>query len=184
MSVQFSSEGRCQRVAIPAESDRNHTDLVAAYPHKIPCAETAKRASDTRTASAGVVCDADRIAASARPRKSKIRRAISWSLSLLLGCALIMLLLSNSHLNSLFIHRAVADLRFEIKPGASPAVRFPRAGPYDRRLGYAYMPSLINRLKSRNFEIVSQAVQSPALLRFIEAGGYAVITKSLKQAWC
>ena len=85
-----------------------------------------------------------------------------------------MLLLSNTHLNSLFIHRAVADLRFEIKPGASPAVRFPRAGPYDRRLGYAYMPSLIHRLKARNFEIVRQAVQSSALLRFIEAGGYAV----------
>jgi membrane peptidoglycan carboxypeptidase len=85
-----------------------------------------------------------------------------------------LLLLSNSHLNSMFIHHAVADLRFEIKPGASPAVQFPRAGPYDRRLGYAYMPSLIHRLKARNFEIVRQAVQSPALLRFIEAGGYAV----------
>ncbi len=85
-----------------------------------------------------------------------------------------MLLFSNSHLNSLFIHRAVSDLRFEIKPGPSPAVRFPRAGPYDRRLGYAYMPSLIGHLKARNFEIVRQAVQSSALLRFIEAGGYAV----------
>ncbi len=71
-------------------------------------------------------------------------------------------------------HRAVADLRFEIKPGASPAVLFPHAGPYDRRLGYAYMPSLIQRLKARNFEIVRQAVQSSALLRFIDAVGYAV----------
>jgi membrane peptidoglycan carboxypeptidase len=114
----------------------------------------------------------DRIAGSARPRKARVRRAISWSL--LLGSALILLLLSNTHLNSMFIHHAVADLRFEIKPGASPAVRFPRAGPYDRRLGYAYMPSLIDRLKARNFEIVKQAVQSSALLRFTEAGGYAV----------
>jgi membrane peptidoglycan carboxypeptidase len=85
-----------------------------------------------------------------------------------------MLVLSNSRLNSLFIHRAVADLNFEIKPGASAAVLFPRAGPYDQRLGYAYMPSLIDRLKVRHFEIVSQAVQSSALLRFIERGGYAV----------
>jgi membrane peptidoglycan carboxypeptidase len=137
--------------------------LVVESPPKIPRAETAKRASGTR---------ADRIAASVRPRKSKIRRTIFWSL--LLGCALTMLLLSNSHLNSLFIHRAVADLRFEIKPGPSPAVRFPRAGPYDLRLGYAYMPSLIHRLQARNFEIDRQAVQSSALLRFVEAGGYAV----------
>ena len=97
-----------------------------------------------------------------------------WTLSLLLGFGLILLLLSNTRLNSLFFHRAVADLRFEIRPGASPAVLFPRAGPYDRRLGYADMPSLIQRLKARNFEIVRQAVQSSALLRFTDAVGYAV----------
>jgi membrane peptidoglycan carboxypeptidase len=93
---------------------------------------------------------------------------------LLLGCALITLLLSNTRLNSLFFHRAVTPLRFEIKPGASPAMLFPGAGPYDRRLGYAYMPSLIQRLRARNFEVVRQAVQSSALLRFIDAVGYAV----------
>ena len=132
---------------MPGGSDRDHTALVAAYPLGIPRAETEQRSPG-------------------------IRRGICWSL--LLGSALAVLLLSNAHLHSLFIHHAVADLKFEIKPGASPAVRFPLAGPYDRRLGYAYMPSLIQRLKSRNFEIVRQAVQSPALLRFIEAGGYAV----------
>ena len=126
------------------------------YADKTRRVETAKRASE------------------ARPRKSKLRRAFFWSFGLLLGCALILLVLSNSRLDSLFIHRAVADLKFEIKPGASSAVRFPRAGPYDQRLGYAYMPSFIDRLTARNFQIVNQAVQSPALLRFIEAGGYAV----------
>ncbi len=93
---------------------------------------------------------------------------------MLLACALTLLVLGNARLNALFFHRAVADLRFEIKPGESPAVLFPRAGPYDRRLGYADMPSMIHRLQARNFQIVTQAVQSPALLRFIEAGGYAV----------
>jgi membrane peptidoglycan carboxypeptidase len=157
---------------MPADSCRDRAAPVAAYPRKIPRVEEAKRASGIRTPSIGPVNEPDTIAASVRPRKSKIRRIIFWSL--LSVCALTMLLLSNSHLNSLFIHRAVADLRFEIKPGPSPAVRFPRAGPYDERLGYAYMPSLIHRLQARNFEIVRQAVQSPALLRFIEAGGYAV----------
>jgi membrane peptidoglycan carboxypeptidase len=157
---------------MPADSRWDPATPVAASPRKSPRVEEAKRASGIRTPSTGAVNDTDRVAASAQPRKSKIRRIITWSL--LLICALIMLLLSNSHLHSLFIHRAVADLRFEIKPGASTAVRFPRAGPYDQRLGYTYLPSLIHRLQARNFEIVSQAVQSPALLRFIEAGGYAV----------
>ena len=93
---------------------------------------------------------------------------------MLLGCALTVLLLSNTHLDSLFFHRAVANLSFQIKPGASPAVLFPRAGPYDRRLGYADMPSLIQHLQARNFEIVRQAVQSSALLRFTDKVGHAV----------
>ena len=93
---------------------------------------------------------------------------------MLLGCALTVLLLSNTHLDSLFFHRAVANLSFQIKPGASPAVLFPRAGPYDRRLGYADMPSLIQHLQARNFEIVRQAVQSSALLRFTDTVGHAV----------
>jgi membrane peptidoglycan carboxypeptidase len=173
MSVQFSNKGRSQRVAIPAESDREHTALLGAYPYEVPLLETAPRISGTHTPSRVVVCDADRIAASSQPRKSKFRRAL-FCLGLLLACALILLLLGIAHLDSLFIHRAVAHLKFELKPGASPAVRFPRGGPYDQRLGYAYMPSLIVRLKARNFEIVNQAVQSSALLRFIEAGGYAV----------
>jgi membrane peptidoglycan carboxypeptidase len=93
---------------------------------------------------------------------------------LLLGCALTVLLLGNTHLDSLFFHRAVANFSFQIKPGASPAVLFPRAGPYDRRLGYADMPSLIQHLQARNFEIVRQAVQSSALLRFTDRVGHAV----------
>jgi membrane peptidoglycan carboxypeptidase len=148
--------------------------LVGANPPEISGADTVQRASDTHAPSTDVEGDVDRIATSARPWKSKVRRAISWSLGLLLGCTLTLLPLSNTHLDSLFFHRAVADLRFEIKPGASPAVLFPRAGPYDRRLGYAYMPDLIHRLEARNFEIVRQAVQSSALRRFIEAGGYPV----------
>jgi membrane peptidoglycan carboxypeptidase len=93
---------------------------------------------------------------------------------LLLGCALTVLLLSNTRLDSLFFHRAVAKLSFQIKPGASAAVLFPRAGPYDHRLGYADMPSLIQHLQARNFEIVRQAVQSSALLRFTDTVGHAV----------
>ena len=120
------------------------------------------------------VDNADSVEASAGLRESRVGRAVLWSLSVLLACALIMLLLSNTYLNSLLFHRVVADLSYEIKPGVSPAVLFPHAGPYDRRLGYASMPSLIEHLKAHNFEIVSQAVQSSALLRFTDTVGHAV----------
>ena len=42
---------------------------------------------------------------------------------------------STSSLQSLFISRAVKDMTFTVEPGASAAIRFPEAGPYDRRLG-------------------------------------------------
>ena len=79
-----------------------------------------------------------------------------------------------SSLQSLFISRAVKDMAFTVEPGPSAAVRFPEAGPYDRRLGYAQLPSFIDRLAARHFVVERQARQSPLLGRFIDAGGYAV----------
>src|SRR5260370_25853675 len=79
-----------------------------------------------------------------------------------------------SSLQSLFISRAVKDMTFTVEPGLSAAIRFPEAGPYDRRPGYAQLPSFINRLSARHFVVERQAPQSPLLGRFIDAGGYAV----------
>src|SRR6267378_1998638 len=94
--------------------------------------------------------------------------------TLLLGCGLFVLLANHQQVGSLLVWRAVANLKFKVEPGPSPEMRFPQAGPYDRRLGYAELPSLIGRLAERDFEVVGQARQSPALLNFIDAGGYAV----------
>src|SRR5260370_12393306 len=77
-----------------------------------------------------------------------------------------------SSLQSLFISRAVKDMTFTVEPGPSAAIRFPEAGPYDRRLGYAQLPSFINRLSARHFVVERQARQSPLLGRFRDAGGY------------
>ena len=79
-----------------------------------------------------------------------------------------------SSLQSLFISRAVKDMTFAVEPGPSAAIRFPEAGPYDRRLGYAQLPSFIDHLAARHFVVEQQARQSPLLGRFIDAGGYAV----------
>jgi len=106
------------------------------------------------------------------PCNTRIGRAEFWSL--LLGCGLIALLANQPLLESLFVWRAVADLTFTVKPGPSPAMQFPQSGPYDQRLGYVELPSLIRRLTAREFEVARQARQSPALRNFLEAGGYAV----------
>jgi membrane peptidoglycan carboxypeptidase len=86
----------------------------------------------------------------------------------------------SSVLQSLFISRAVRDMTFAAQPGASPFIRFPKSGPYDLRLGYAQLPAMIDRLSDRHFEIERQARQSPLLMHFIRAGGYAIYHEKMQ----
>ena len=53
------------------------------------------------------------------------------------------------------------DLRYEVKPGPSPSIRFPRAGPSDERLGYHQLPGLAERLEGQGFVVSAQARMSP-----------------------
>jgi membrane peptidoglycan carboxypeptidase len=107
-----------------------------------------------------------------RPRKALILRAEFWTA--LLAVSMVLLEADEPYLQSLFVWGAVTDMTFKVEPGSSPTIRFPQSGPYDQRLGYVALPDLIKRLEDRSFEIQSQARQSPALLKFIGAGGYAV----------
>src|SRR5690606_22116594 len=47
---------------------------------------------------------------------------------------------------------------------------FPAEGPFDRRLGYAHLPQLLERLQQRNFLIAAQSRQSVALQNYAERG--------------
>src|SRR5438094_5777588 len=79
-----------------------------------------------------------------------------------------------SYLQSRLLSRWTADMNFEVRPAPSDAIRFPRWGPYDERLGYARLPSFIASLTTRHFGIARQARWSPALERFVDDGGYAI----------
>jgi membrane peptidoglycan carboxypeptidase len=106
-----------------------------------------------------------------QPRKALIRRAEFWVA--LVALAMVLVEVNLPYLQSLFAWQAASDMTFKVEAGKSPSIRFPLSGPYDQRLGYVALPTLIQRL-SRTFEIERQARQSPALLDFIQAGGYAV----------
>ena len=79
-----------------------------------------------------------------------------------------------SCVQSLVLSRLVRDMTFTPAPGPAPAAWFPNHGPYDERLGYAFLPSFTERLAQRHFVIERQARQSPGLRKFIDAGGYAI----------
>jgi membrane peptidoglycan carboxypeptidase len=112
-----------------------------------------------------------------RARKPLIARVANWTaLSgtlALLGYVLV-LEAGHSYLQSLFVSRAVEDMRFAAEAGPSSAIVFPESGPYDQRFGYVGLPSFIRKLSARSFVIDRQARQSTALREFMTAGGYAV----------
>lgn len=79
-----------------------------------------------------------------------------------------------SCVQSLVMSRLVRDMNFAPAPGPAPSPWFPSDGPYDKRLGYAFVPYFAERLTQRHFVIQTQARMSPDLRRFIDAGGYAL----------
>jgi len=79
-----------------------------------------------------------------------------------------------SYLQSRLLSRWAADMKFVVRPGPTDTIRFPEGGPYDRRLGYAQLPSFIGSLQGRHFVVTRQAQWSLALDRFVDHGGYAI----------
>lgn len=82
--------------------------------------------------------------------------------------------IDRSWMEAQIVPRLGAGLSFQIAPGPSRSVRFPRYGPYDKRLGYTQIPLMIQRLNDRNFALEAQARISPQMLHFLDLGGYAV----------
>ncbi|MGH8435762.1 MAG: transglycosylase domain-containing protein [Pseudomonas sp.] len=66
--------------------------------------------------------------------------------------------------------RYAATLSYGLQPGPSDAIHFPKDGPFDKRLGYAYMPLMLERLQQRDYLILQQARFSPAMLDYSTRG--------------
>jgi membrane peptidoglycan carboxypeptidase len=69
-----------------------------------------------------------------------------------------------------FFARLARQATYDVRPGPSPMIRFPDAGPYDKRFGYADLPAFINSLQAKQFEIALQARQSPRMMSLAEKG--------------
>ncbi|HTT78171.1 MAG TPA: transglycosylase domain-containing protein [Stellaceae bacterium] len=79
-----------------------------------------------------------------------------------------------SYLEAALFTRLDRNMRFAVEPGASPSIRFPTEGPYDRRLGYAELPQFIRSLLAHRYRIDSQARWSQDLSRFVGFGGFPI----------
>jgi membrane peptidoglycan carboxypeptidase len=79
-----------------------------------------------------------------------------------------------SRLQAFVFSRVSRDIGFEIAPGPSPAIRFPGAGPYDVRLGYARLPEILPSLESAGYAIETQARVSERFLRIVDLGFFPI----------
>jgi len=79
-----------------------------------------------------------------------------------------------SFLQSIGFSRLTEGISFTLAAGPNGEIRFPKAGPYDERLGYAQLPSFIKELSARHFVVEQQAVPSLRMRDFVRNGGYAL----------
>ena len=110
------------------------------------------------------------LAESARPRPGTVRALALWRRRLVLIPVLVAVLvlaalveIHTSSMQALVLSQLARGLTFRVEPGPSPAVNFPRSGPYDERLGYTRLPGFIDRLEAAGFHIEQQARLSPGL---------------------
>ncbi len=80
--------------------------------------------------------------------------------------------LRTSALQAYCFSKMAAKIRVRVVPGKSPSIEFPKAGPYDTRLGYVELPTFLRNLDAAGYNIEEQACFSPFLLQYTQAGFY------------
>ncbi|NDU86548.1 MAG: glycosyl transferase family 51 [Ferrovum sp.] len=72
--------------------------------------------------------------------------------------------LRSSWLQAHYFASLARRLDYKLEKGPSPSIRFPKAGPYDERLGYGRIQEYTNSLINHGFIVTEQVRMSPALL--------------------
>ncbi len=65
-------------------------------------------------------------------------------------------------------------LTFQMQPDAAPDMHYPKFGPYNERLGYAYLPYYIKALEADDFRIAAQMRTSDAYNKLLDHGIYPI----------
>jgi hypothetical protein len=99
---------------------------------------------------------------------------LRWHVLAILALAAILgVELRTSWLQSKMLAATGRRLTFQLEPGPSSRINFPRYGPYDSQLGYTRLPDFIPRLEAANYRITAQARSSPFFFKLTGLGLYA-----------
>ncbi|WP_373387830.1 transglycosylase domain-containing protein [Pseudomonas alcaligenes] len=127
--------------------------------------------------------DPEPLLSSKKPRRKRTWSRLTWPLLVLLLIALGIVAyreLTTARLQAREFSRYAASLSYRVEPGPSPAILFPSDGPFDKRLGYAHLPLLLERLQQRQFLITAQARQSDALRTYAGHGFFPPFAEKMQ----
>ena len=97
-------------------------------------------------------------------RTLKFKFLLAFLILLAIAAALVINEMHTSHFQADYFSKIAAKLTYKVGEGPSRAIRFPKTGPYDERLGYSRMPEFTKLLTDQNFVVTEQARMSPELL--------------------
>ena len=91
-------------------------------------------------------------------------------LILLAGVGILVWELLSSDIQAKYFSRTARKMTYDLQTGASDRIRFPRAGPYDLRMGYSQIPAYTERLKGEDWLLDKQAKISIQMARVLDLG--------------
>lgn len=104
--------------------------------------------------------------------KSRLRRLVRLALFILPVMVMIFITyeMRTSRLQAQKISQFASTLTYQVESGISNAIHYPQTGPFNKRLGYSSLPTLLKRLQQQDFIIEQQVQFSPALLDYAQRG--------------
>ncbi len=105
-------------------------------------------------------------------RASTHRRRVIPLLCASLAALLIVEEVRSSRLQASLSAFADRNLTYGLADGPSDAIAYPRAGPYDRRLGYSLLPNFIPKLEAAGYQVQARTRDSKSFLLAARLGLY------------
>lgn len=102
-------------------------------------------------------------------------RFFVYSSALSLSVAILALTeMRTSFIQSYLLSDIMSRVTWSMANTESRRIEFPKHGPFDERLGYPMIPTIVDKLKGRDFEVTRQAEQSPMQYELLKRGIHAI----------
>jgi len=109
-----------------------------------------------------------------RLRSGRLVRVLLWTAATTALLALVLIELRSSWVQSLVFTAISNRMTFKPALGPSGAIRYPRTGPYDERLGYSRIPEFVERTSHQGYGIEAQARDSKLYLTATDLGVFPI----------